>query len=61
MYMDEIQYTYKPCKLLLMKYIQKNNILLENLKLKMVYMINRNTKLKTCFYEFCVNQVNINF
>ena len=42
MYMDEIQYTYKLCKLVLMKSIHEIDIcILDKSKLKLVYMMNR--------------------
>ena len=53
MYMDEIQYTYKPCKLLFMESIHETNICILDIlktqcihvnkpKHKTVYMINQN-------------------
>ena len=45
MNMYEIQYTYKPCKLLLMKSIHENKgCILDISKLETVYMLNQNTQ-----------------
>jgi len=45
MYIDEIQYTYKPSKLVLMKSIHEiKDVYLKILNLKTIFMINQNTK-----------------
>ena len=56
MYMDEIQYTYKSCKLYLMKSIHENDIyILDIFKTQNYIHDKKKHELKTCFYEFCVN------
>ena len=58
MYINEIQYTYKLCKLLLMESIHENKGCIHDIsKLKTVFMINQNSKLDSM--SFCVSVYHV--